>query len=169
MADPLDRFMPGRSSVSQPLLDRLLDAEPDRVEDPPLRPVDELRRLREAIRRDLEALLNTRQPPVSPPSDRPHLDSALTAFGIEGFVGASLGSPAAKTRFARAIERRIELFETRLTSVQVTVLKSRNDSDRALRMRIQASFRVNEAMPPIRLESMVDPSTNRIELEAPGD
>ncbi|MBK1623983.1 type VI secretion system baseplate subunit TssE [Afifella marina] len=169
MADPLDRFVPGRGSISQPLLDRLLDAEPDRDEDQPLRPVDEVRRLREAIRRDLEALLNTRQPPVSPPPGQPHLDSALTSFGIEGFVGASLGSPAAKARFARAIERRIELFETRLSNVQVTVLKGRGDGDRALRMRIQAHFRVNEAMPPIRLESMVDPSTNRIELEAPGD
>ena len=166
MADPLNRFVPDAGGFSQPLLDRLLDADPDRREDPLLRPTDQVRLLREAIRRDLEALLNTRRPPTTPPRQHAHLERALVSFGVEGFVAASLGTDAAKMRFARAVERRISLFETRLSHVKVTVLKNRIERERTLRMSIQASFRLDEAMPPVRFESTVDPTSHRIEIEA---
>ncbi|MBO0662662.1 type VI secretion system baseplate subunit TssE [Jiella sp. MQZ9-1] len=167
MPDPLDRFVPSTAGYARPLLDRLIDAEPDSPEDAPQRPVDQMRQLREGIRRDLEALLNTRRNPVSTPAALPALDSALVSYGIDGFVAANLATEAAKLRFARAVERRIAMFETRLSNVSVTIIKRSDDRDRALRMRIQATFRLYEGMPPIRLESMVDPSTSRIEIEAP--
>jgi type VI secretion system protein ImpF len=47
----------------------------------------------------------------------------------------------------------------------VTILKSRTMTERALRMRIQATFRLHEGMPPISFESTIDPSTQRFLVE----
>ncbi|MER0237075.1 type VI secretion system baseplate subunit TssE [Fulvimarina sp. MAC8] len=165
--DPLRRFAADSVTVHQPLLDRLIDEEPARVEDPPRRPVDEVRTLREAIRRDLEGLLNTRRPLVDAKVLKDGLETSLVGYGIDGFVGANLASDVAKQKFARSIERRIEMFETRLEKVRVTILKNRSEEERALRMRIEANFRVHAGMPPIRLESVIDPSTLSIAIEAP--
>ncbi|MNY29026.1 Lysozyme [compost metagenome] len=85
---------------------------------------------------------------------------------MDGILSANLVTDASKARLARSIERRISLFETRLGDVHVTILKNRTDGDRALRMRIQASFRLQEGMPPISFESRIDPSTQRFLVEA---
>ena len=128
---------------------------------------EQVREMREAIRRDLEALLNTRRCPSAPPAALGELKDALVSYGVDGMVSANQVTDEAKLRLAQAIERRISLFETRLSDVRVTILKSRTATERALRMRIQASFRLHQGMPPISFESTIDPSTQRFLVEAP--
>jgi type VI secretion system protein ImpF len=94
------------------------------------------------------------------------LRDALVSYGVDGIVSANLVTDEAKLRLARIIERRIALFETRLSDVLVTILRNRTQSERALRMRIQATFRLHEGMPPISFESMIDPSSQRFTVEA---
>ncbi|AJD45635.1 type VI secretion system lysozyme-related protein (plasmid) [Rhizobium gallicum bv. gallicum R602sp] len=166
MADPLERCRPRERMLSQSILDRLIDANPDLPSDDHLSLAEQVREMREAIRRDLEALLNTRRCPTAPPAILDELKDALVSYGVDGIVSANLVTDNAKLRLARVIERRIALFETRLSDVRVTILKSRHDGERALRMRIQASFRLHEGMPPISFESMIDPSTQRFMVEA---
>jgi len=166
MADPLERYRPRGRVLSQSILDRLIDANPDLPGDDHLSLVEQVREMREAIRRDLEALLNTRRCPTAPPAILDDLKDALVSYGVDGIVSANLVTDNAKLRLARVIERRIALFETRLSDVNVTILKSRHDGERALRMRIQATFRLHEGMPPISFESMIDPSTQRFMVEA---
>ena len=95
------------------------------MQDMPLTLVDQVREMREAIRRDLEALLNTRRCPTAPPDTLGELKDALVSYGVDGVVSANLVTDESKLRLARAIERRIDLFETRLSDVRVTILKSR--------------------------------------------
>jgi type VI secretion system protein ImpF len=166
MADPLERYRPRERIVARSIIDRLIDENPDRLQDPPLTAAEQLRELRECIRRDLEALLNTRRRPTAPPSIYDELGDALVSFGVDGMVSANLVTDEAKSRLARLIERRVALFETRLSDVRVSILKSRGNGERALRMRIQATFRVHEGMPPISFESTIDPSTQRFLVEA---
>ncbi|MBB4275613.1 type VI secretion system baseplate subunit TssE [Rhizobium mongolense] len=166
MADPLERYRPRARMLSQSILDRLIDANPDLPSDDQLSLAEQVREMREAIRRDLEALLNTRRCPTAPPAILDELKDALVSYGVDGIVSANLVTDNAKLQLARVIERRIALFETRLSDVRVTILKSRHDGERALRMRIQASFRLHEGMPPISFESMIDPSTQRFMVEA---
>jgi type VI secretion system protein ImpF len=166
MADPLERYRPRERVLARSILDRLLDTNPDLSQDPPLSTAEQIRELREGIRRDLEALLNTRRRPTAPPSLHEELGDALVSYGVDGMVSANLVTDEAKLRLARIIERRITLFETRLSDVRVTILKSRTNGERALRMRIQATFRVHEGMPPISFESTIDPSTQRFLVEA---
>lgn len=167
MPDPLLRFRPVSQTLSRSVLDRLLDDEPDRAQDRPTLIGAQVRELREAIRRDLETLLNTRRCPQSPPSLLEDLGNSLRSYGVDGFVSANLLTDAARTQFAYTLERRIALFETRLTDVRVTVLRNRAIAERALRLRIDGYFRLHDGMPPISFESTMDPSTQRFLVEAP--
>ncbi|MBY3489565.1 type VI secretion system baseplate subunit TssE [Rhizobium laguerreae] len=166
MVDPLERYRLRDRVLARSILDRLIDEAPDRTVDPPMSFVDQVRDIREAIRRDLEALLNTRRCPATPPAALSELRDALVSYGVDGIVSANLMTDQAKLKLAQAIERRIALFETRLSDVRVTILKSRTMTERALRMRIQATFRLHEGMPPISFESTIDPSTQRFLVEA---
>ncbi|MBB4293266.1 type VI secretion system protein ImpF [Rhizobium leguminosarum] len=166
MVDPLERYRLRDRVLSRSILDRLMDEAPDRAVDPPMTFVDQVREVREAIRRDLEALLNTRRSPATPPAVLSELRDALVSYGVDGIVSANLMTEQAKLKLAAVIERRIALFETRLADVRVTILKSRTMTERALRMRIQATFRLHEGMPPISFESTIDPSTQRFLVEA---
>lgn len=166
MVDPLERYRPRDRVLSRSILDRLIDDAPDRDFDPPASVTDQTRQMREAIRRDLESLLNTRRCPSAPPSELAELKDALVSYGLDGMVSANLVTDEAKLALARMIERRISMFETRLSDVRVTILKSRTMTERALRMRIQATFRLHEGMPPISFESTIDPSTQRFLVEA---
>lgn len=166
MADPLERYRLRDRVLSRSILDRLIDEAPDRAVDPSMSFVDQVREVREAIRRDLEALLNTRRCPTTPPTALSELRDALVSYGVDGIVSANLMTDQAKLKLAEAIERRVALFETRLADIRVTILKSRTMTERALRMRIQATFRLHEGMPPISFESTIDPSTQRVLVEA---
>ncbi|AHG49402.1 type VI secretion protein (plasmid) [Rhizobium leguminosarum bv. trifolii CB782] len=166
MVDPLERYRQRDRVLARSILDRLIDEAPDRAADPPMSFVDQVRDVREAIRRDLEALLNTRHCPATPPAALAELKDALVSYGVDGVVSANLMTEEAKLKLAATIERRIALFETRLSDVRVTILKSRTMTERALRLRIQASFRLHEGMPPISFESTIDPSTQRFLVEA---
>lgn len=166
MADPLDRYRPRDRVLARSILDRLIDEAPDRMIDLPMSATAQTREVRESIRRDLEALLNTRRNPKGPPTTLSELKDALVSYGVDGMVSANLVTDEAKLKLARMIERRISLFETRLSEVQVTILKSRTMTERALRMRIDATFRLHEGMPPISFESTIDPSTQRFLVEA---
>lgn len=165
MADPLDRFRPTTLTLQRSVLDRLVDVEPDRAEDHPKTIGDQIVEVREALRRDLERLLNTRRPPNSPPSHLSELEDALVSFGVDGFFVSSLVTDRQRTEFAGAMERRIRLFEPRLAELTVTTLPPRHPSERALRLRIEAVYRAQEGMPAIAFETAVDPSTQRFRVE----
>jgi type VI secretion system protein ImpF len=166
VVDPLEQYRTRQRTLSRSVLDRLLDDAPDAETDALVSLKDQACEMREVIRRDLEALLNTRRNPAGPPAALKELSDALVSYGVDGILSANLVTDASKARLARSIERRISLFETRLADVHVSILKNRTDGDRALRMRIQASFRLQEGMPPISFESRIDPSTQRFLVEA---
>jgi type VI secretion system protein ImpF len=165
VADPLEQYRPKQRTLSRSVLDRLLDDAPDMEVDPLVSLSDQVREMREVIRRDLEALLNTRRSPSGPPGALKELNDALVSYGMDGVLSANLVTDASKDKLAQSIERRISMFETRLSDVRVTILKNRMEGERALRMRIQATFRLHEGMPPISFESKIDPSTQRFLVE----
>jgi len=166
MADPLERYRPTGEVLARSLFDRLCDGDPDRDADAPRTVGEQMGELREALRRDLERLLNTRRPPVSPPTGLEELTDSLASFGLDGFFATGLVTDHQRAEFARGLERRIRLFEPRLADLSVSVLPPRHPSERTLRLRIEAVYRAQEGMPPIAFETAVDPSTQRFRVEA---
>ncbi|KAB0680239.1 type VI secretion system baseplate subunit TssE [Aureimonas leprariae] len=163
MPDPLERFRPTSETLARSVLDRLLDADPDLAADPRRTIGAQVEGLREALRRDIEILLNTRCRPDTPPDG---LADSLLGYGVDGFFATSLVTDEQSRRFARGIEARIRRFEPRLEAVSVSVLPARVPAQRSLRLRIEAMHRLQPGMPPISFETAVDPSTQRIRVEA---
>lgn len=164
MAD-LRRFRPGEQVVARSVFDRLLDDEPSVDVDHP-RPVGEqMAQAREALRRDLEALLNTRCPPRTPPAG---LADSLAGYGVESLFGAALVTAEARARLARSLQRRIAAHEPRLEEVRVEAAPPREPGERALRLRIRARVCVSLGLPPVTFETRMDPATQSFRVEDAG-
>lgn len=145
--------------VSSSILDRLID--PD--EKSPLNKSagQTLRELKQAVRRDLENLLNTRWRCKAWPPDLAELDRSLVNYGIPDFSGANLGASAAREEFRRIVERAIREFEPRFipSRVKVTVLTTNDSTDRTLRFRIDAVLRAEPAPEPVFFDTALEMST----------
>ena len=146
----------GRRGRSAPpaagsLLDRLLGpAGPERGG-------SELGVLRDGLRRDLEALLNTRRRFMSWPSDLDQLDRSLLAYGLADFSHESTASHAFGERFVEHVEQTLRRFEPRLESFEVQLIGSADPLDRTLRFRITGSVVIGRERQDLRFDSFVDP------------
>lgn len=156
----------GDQRVQLSLLDRLVDANPEREQDPPLSRGQALRELRQSVRRDLEHLLNTRQRCRSWPKRLEQLDRSLLSYGIPDFSGVELGAVGRREDFRVAVEQVILRAEPRFTMVRVTLMEDENDIElnRTLRFRIEALMRVEPAPEPVVFDSQLEPLTNTFRL-----
>ena len=125
-------------SLNPSLLDRLLDDNPGVEKEAPITPQQSLRNLHQSVRRDLEALLNTRRRCDSYPMQLKELDKSLVNYGIPDFTGANLSTPESRSEFVRVIESVIRRYEPRFKSVRAMLLDNVEPLDRTLRFRIDA-------------------------------
>lgn len=162
-----------RISLDQPLLpsvlDRLLDSDPGAKRDAPKSRGQHLADMRRAVRRDLEALLNTRQRCVSWPSDLKELDHSLISYGIKDFASLNLGTDAEREGFCRDVEEVIRRNEPRFVSVSVTLLKNQEAIDRTMRFRIEALMYADPAPEAIVFDSFIDPAARDIKVADAGN
>lgn len=164
MSENFAPYRPDRVIMSS-VLDRLGDLEPERSLDQAACLQTQTQQLREAIRRDLEALLNTRRPPESVPLKLTELASSAFSYGVDGFISANLVTDEDKEYFARALEQSIAHNEARLLSVNVIILSHVNP-ERVLKLRIEAIVRVLGNKSPIHFQTRIDPSSQRFSIEA---
>jgi type VI secretion system protein ImpF len=158
-----------RTDADAPLLlsvfDRLLGDEPadSGLSHRPAQPWWSKDTLRHSVRRDLEALLNTRQRCLSWPEHLDQLDRSLISFGTPDFSGANLASRAQKERFRAEIEQTIRTFEPRFKSVRVML----TDSDglaRTLCFRIEALMYADPVPVHLLFDSLLDPGSRRFSV-----
>jgi len=155
-----------RPELDQPLvpsiLDRLLDTSPDLPFDPPKARGQHLRELRDAIRRDIENLLNTRQRCRGWPEGLSELEQSLVNYGIPDFTGTDLSADEHRETFCTAIEAVLRNYEPRFLSVTVTMRDDADQLDRTLRFRIEALIHAHPAPEPILFDSYVDSATRSV-------
>jgi type VI secretion system protein ImpF len=130
--------------ITLSVLDRLIDSEPGRPADPPPSRQRSLRELKQAVRRDLEWLLNSRRSilPIAP--DFEQLPRSLATYGLPDFSAASVTNPSDRASILRTLEKTIARFEPRLKSVSV-VIETGASAKQALRFRIEAELDVDPA------------------------
>jgi type VI secretion system protein ImpF len=108
-----------RIDADQPLLpsvlDRLIDREPKVSAEPQEARSRLLAQIKDAVKRDLEWLLNTKQT-AELPAGLARLRASLLAFGLPDFTHSSLSSNQDQAKLRRAIELAIQQFEPRLTA-----------------------------------------------------
>jgi type VI secretion system protein ImpF len=152
-----------RPDLDQPLqgsvLDRLLDDNPDQLHDQPKPRGRHLRELRDAVRRDLENLLNTRQRCRGWPAALTELEHSLVNYGVPDFTGADFATDERREEFRIAVQEVIRYFEPRFESVRVELLSNTDHLDRTLRFRIDALMYADPAPEPIAFDSLFDPSS----------
>jgi type VI secretion system protein ImpF len=146
-----------------PLLDRLIDEEPDRREDPPLSAAQAHAALLRGVRRDLEALLNARRPWRSLPEGYAALNASPLGYGLADFAAGTFNQPGRRERLRAEIQAALAMFERRLSDVRVE-LDGVRLTDATLRLRIHAQLNADPAPAPIGFDTLVNATTADIDV-----
>jgi type VI secretion system protein ImpF len=151
MTNPEVAFLPS-------VLDRLLDDDANGASGRPRSRAQQLLELRNAVRRDLEALLNAHQPWLVPPAGLTELPKSLLEYGIPDFLTLNAVAESAREQFRASVEDAIRRFEPRFKMVRVTLVED-SAADRTLRFRIEALMYAEPAPERVSFDSLLDPSS----------
>ena len=139
------------------VLDRLLDDDPQNSREVAKSRNQVLRELKQSVSRDLENLLNTRWRCTHWPSDLEDVEASLVNYGIPDFAGANMGSADSREQLRRIVEQVIRKFEPRFKSVRVNLVGNADETDRTLRLRIDALLYAEPAPEPVVFDSQLEP------------
>ncbi len=136
--------------VTQSLLDRLTVSE-----DWPSTRSQSLRLLRESLKRDMEWLLNTRQPPIDGIERFRKASRSVIHYGLIDTSSLSLSSSTDHRRLQQAVHDCIVAYEPRLIDVKV-VIEGDSTVRRQLRFHIEAQIDVDPAPEEISFDTVLD-------------
>lgn len=152
---------------NQPLLpsvlDRLVGGESRANSRSQARRGYNINQLKQAIRRDLEDMLNSYQRVQATPADLSALGESIFDYGIPDLTDVSLSSAIQIEHFRARLEAAILHFDQRFERVKVKV-ESVDSTDHTLRFRIDAIIHVYPAEEEIVLHSYMDPATRRFSI-----
>ncbi|HTD56850.1 MAG TPA: type VI secretion system baseplate subunit TssE [Silvibacterium sp.] len=136
--------------VTQSVLDRLMS-----FEEWPSTRSQSLRYFKDALKRDLEWLLNTRQPPIPELAEFPLARASVINYGLPDITSLGLSSASDHGRLRKAIEICLRNFEPRLMDVRVT-LEGADTADRRLRFHIEGSMKLDPAPEEIAFDTVLE-------------
>lgn len=136
------------------LLDRLIDRDDER------RPL--VATIREGLRRDMEAMLNSRRWMTSWPRELEELDRSLINYGLDDLVNESLSSSEFVDRFVEQVELLVRRLEPRIGRFEVMVLPNKDELDRTLRFRISGTVMLDGERQELMFDSHVDPVRSQL-------
>jgi type VI secretion system protein ImpF len=153
---------PRRSHLVQAsVLDRLLDDEPRVSQEAPGGFLYDVHQHKEAVARDLEALLNTRRTrvEVSLLDGHPQARDSFLDYGITDLSSLSLLNPDHRMLLREQICQTIERHEPRLAQVRVKLDVPRETS-RMLRFRVEALLLLHPHRPPVAFDALLKLSSS---------
>jgi type VI secretion system protein ImpF len=137
--------------INLSVLDRLVDFEPETKAEAPASRSKALRQVKQALKRDLEWLLNTRRA-FEVPEDLPLLSASMLAYGLPDFSNSTVRSAEDQHDLTLALESALKRFEPRLEDVVVSVA-SASVLERAFRFKIEARLRIDPVPEPISFDT----------------
>jgi type VI secretion system protein ImpF len=144
------------------MLDRLL------AEDGPIGLVmtQSVEQLRDAVARDVEALLNARAPmDFERLNAMPNARDSVLTFGVRDFVGRVLSNSEEQRYIGRSLAAAITAHEPRLTQVQVQFNSERTgQSTNALSFTIRAMLIVHPSKEAVSFDAVLQPSISRFSV-----
>lgn len=153
-------------TVTQTVLDRLIDREPQATADPSMTRAQSVRNLKVSLRRDIEWLLNTRRTPDAVDESRRELYHSLYNYGLPDVTSLSVDSPRDRNRLLRAIEKIIEIFEPRLDSVRVTPLENSQASLlRQVRFQVEGLLKMDPAPELISFDTVLSLTSGEYQVQ----
>jgi type VI secretion system protein ImpF len=145
--------------AAAPLLDRLIDAHPERDQDRTLTPACTVVELRNSVRRDVEALLNARRPWRSVPDRFATLRVSPLGYGIPDFTAGAFNDRLQQENLRAEIETTIRRFEPRLAHVQVEPADPPSPIAATLTLRISALLRVEPGPESVVFDTILETTT----------
>ncbi len=152
-------------AVTASVLDRLIDLNPDAAADPPANRSQSVRRLKAALRRDLEWLLNTRRNPDEVPEAYEELFRSLYNYGLPDVTSMALNSPRDRQRLLRLIEQTIDIFEPRLAATRVRAVENSGAGPRILRFQIEALLKMDPAPEQILFDTVLQLNSGEYQIK----
>jgi type VI secretion system protein ImpF len=155
--------------VTLSVFDRLIDHEPKSAAEAPLTRAESVRRLRAAVRRDLEWLLNSRRVAVPPSASLREVNESVYIFGIPDINSVSLSNPQDRLALLGQIKRSIALFEPRLKDVKVIPVEDPGKKRfQRLDFRIEAQLVMDPAPEAILFDTTLDAVSQSYRVKTEG-
>jgi type VI secretion system protein ImpF len=153
-------------TITHSLLDRLIDEDPDQAIEPAQTDAQALEHYKAGLRRDLEALLNSKRADVPAVERYEGLDRSVVAFGIADISTEDLATQGARDRVRRMVAQAIRVHETRLTQVDVEI--DDGPSSSGIRLRISAQLSLTKGRDSVVYEAKVRPGDRAIAVSLTG-
>jgi type VI secretion system protein ImpF len=156
------------SAVTLSVFDRLIDVEPRDSKEAPLTRAQSVRMLRDAVRRDLEWLLNTRRIAVAPDEGYRELNRSVYVFGLPDFTGISQGTARDRDKLIRQIQNAIKIFEPRIAKVRIIPVETQGASSRTLRFRIEGLLLMDPEPEHVSFDTVLQLTSGAYEVQNAG-
>jgi type VI secretion system protein ImpF len=124
--------------------------------------------LKDAVARDLEALLNTRS--VLQEDDLkafPECSSSIVSYGLNDFADRSLSSPADRAYICECLEQTIARHEPRLRNAKAS-LDARDTMVNRLNFSITALLVASTSQEPVNFDAVLQPSSLHYSISKTG-
>jgi type VI secretion system protein ImpF len=155
---------PDDFTVTQSLVDRLIDRDPRTPADPSTTRAQSVRQLKAALRRDLEWLLNSRRIPDAAPESMAELSQSLYNFGLPDFSSMSLNSPKDRNRLLLELENTVALFEPRLKDVKVGLVETPGVNTRMLHFQIEGMLMMDPAPEQVSFDTVLQLASGEYQI-----
>jgi type VI secretion system protein ImpF len=142
--------------VTQSVLDRLIDREPQNGSEAPMTRAQSVRALKAAVRRDLEWILNTRRIQDEAKDEYPECRRSLYNYGLPDFTAYSFANVNDRARLLRHLEETVRLYEPRLDNIHVVPVEVGNENlTRVLRFQIEALLKMDPAPEQVTFDTVL--------------
>ena len=147
------------------IIDRLFDDEPENKNEIDPGQHQKLKQLRSSVRRDLESLMNTRFRVMQPGEEYLQLDKSLLNYGLPDLATINITDIEKRKEFTSKMEKILKEFEPRFKDVNVSYLDNKDNTDRTLRFRIDATLYADPSPEVVVFDSILEPVTRSISIE----
>jgi len=152
-------------TVTQSVLERLIDRDPGSSSEPPPTRAQSVRQLKGSLRRDLEWLLNTRRTPEAVGSEFRELERSLYNFGLPDVASLSWDSNRDRMRLARMLEQTIATFEPRLRNIKVVTLEAAPGAQQVVRFQIEGLLDMDPSPELISFDTVLQLSSGEYRVK----
>jgi len=151
-------------TVTQSVVDRLIDREPLLASEPSMSRPQSVRNLKAALRRDLEWLLNTRRNPEAAGESLQELSASLYNYGLPDFSAYSLNSPRDRSQLLSELENCVAIFEPRLKQVQVTLVEAPSSALRILHFQIEGMLQMDPSPEQVSFDTVLQLTSGEYQI-----
>lgn len=147
------------------ILDRLFDDEPENTNEVDLGQHQKIKQLRRSVRRDLESLMNARFRVMKPGEEYINIESSLLNYGLPDLATVNITDIDKRKEFTKRMEKILKNFEPRFKNVSVSYQDNKDNLDRTLRFRIDATLYADPSPEIVIFDSILEPVTRSISIE----